>query len=119
MPVSFISPTPRIYEDAGKIAISRGPLIYCLEEPDNGKNLHLLRLGKTRPEDCKTEWKPEKLGGIMEITSPALREDDSGWGDVLYSPEKQIAASEASLTWIPYYSWANRDPGEMRVWIRR
>ena len=119
MPVSILSASPRIYEDAGKAAVARGPLIYCLEEADNGKNLHLLRLGDVRKEDCKAEWKPEKLGGIMEITTPGLRESDAGWGDTLYSAEKPIASSPVSLTWIPYYAWANREPGEMRVWIRK
>jgi hypothetical protein len=119
MPVSFLSANPRIPEDAGKAALSRGPLVYCLEEADNGNHLHLIRLGSVRPEECKTEWKPEKLGGIVEISTPGLRESDEGWGDTLYSAEKQIDAAPAVLTWIPYYAWANRGPGEMRVWIRK
>lgn len=119
MPVSFISANPRIYQDAGRIAVARGPLVYCLEEPDNGKDLHLLRLGDVRPEDCSTEWKPDKLGGIVEIVTPGIRESDAGWGDVLYSAEKPVEAAPVRLTWIPYYAWANREPGEMRVWIRK
>ena len=119
MPVSFVSANPRVYEDAGKVAVTRGPLVYCLEEPDNGKDLHLLRLGAVCQDDCRVEWKPEKLGGIMEITTPGIRESDAGWGDTLYSSEKAIASAPVSLTWIPYYAWANRDPGEMRVWIRK
>jgi len=119
MPVSFLSANPRIPEDAGKSALSRGPLIYCLEEADNGKHLHRIRLGNVRSEECKTEWKPEKLGGIVEITSPGIRESDDGWDDTLYSAEKTISASPAVLTWIPYYAWANRGSGEMRVWVRK
>ena len=119
MPVRFLSANPRVYEDAGKAAVSRGPLVYCLEEADNGKALHLLRLGDVRPEDCKTEWKPDKLGGITEITTPGIRESGEGWGDTLYSAGIPVASSPVSLTWIPYYTWANREPGEMRVWIRK
>ena len=119
MPVSLVSANPRIYQDAGRIAVTRGPLVYCVEEPDNGKALHLLRLGDVRPEDCCTEWKPDKLGGIVEIVTPGIRENDAGWGDVLYSAEKPVEADPVRLTWIPYYAWANREPGEMRVWIRK
>ena len=119
MPVSFISANPRIREDAGKVAVSRGPLVYCLEEADNGRDLHLLRLGKVRPEECRADWKPGKLEGIVEITTPGLREDAGGWGDTLYSAGKEISSSPVSLTWIPYYAWANRSPGEMLVWIRK
>ena len=119
MPVSLVSANPRIYEDAGKAAVTRGPLVYCLEEADNGKDLHLLRLGDIRPEDCLTEWKPDKLGGITEIVTPGVRESDTGWGDELYSAEKPVETAPVRLTWIPYYAWANRGPGEMRVWIRK
>ena len=52
-------------------------------------------------------------------TRSGVRESDEGWGDTLYSAEKPIASSPVSLTWIPYYAWANREPGEMRVWIRK
>ena len=55
----------------------------------------------------------------MEISATGVRESDAGWGDTLYSAEKAVASAPAALTWIPYYAWANREPGEMRVWIRK
>ena len=119
MPVQLVRANPRVYEDAGKVAVSRGPLIYCLEEADNTRNLHLMRLGEARAEDFKVQWKPEKLGGIVELQSPGVVETDAGWGDALYSAVNAIETLPAQLTWIPYYSWANRNPGEMRVWIRK
>ena len=118
MPVSLIHANPRVYEDAGKVAVSRGPLVYCLEEADNGRNLHSVRLGNGRAESFSAEWKPDKLGGIVELRSPGIRETDTGWGETLYSSINRIESDPVVLTWIPYYSWANRDPGEMRVWIR-
>lgn len=119
MPVSLVKANPRVYEDVGKVAVTRGPLVYCLEEADNTRNLHMLRLGDAKAGDFEAEWKPEKLGGIVELRSPGVRESDAGWGDTLYSAAADIETAPATLTWIPYYSWANRDPGEMRVWIRR
>ncbi|MBR6891605.1 MAG: glycoside hydrolase family 127 protein [Clostridia bacterium] len=119
MPVELVRANPRVYEDAGKVAVARGPLIYCLEEADNTRNLHLVRLGDTGPQDFTAAWKPDKLGGIVELTSPGLRESDAGWGDTLYSGEYTVESAPAHLTWIPYYRWANREPGEMRVWVRR
>lgn len=119
MPVALVRANPRVYEDAGKVAVARGPLIYCLEEADNTRNLHLVRLGDAKPQDFTAAWKPDKLGGIVELTSPGLRESDAGWGDTLYSGEYAVESAPAHLTWIPYYRWANRKPGEMRVWVRR
>ena len=118
MPVTLVRANPRVYEDAGKLAVARGPVVYCLEEADNGRSLHSLRTGGAKPEDFRAEWKPEKLGGIVELRCAGLRESDQGWGDTLYSGSHEIASAPVELVWIPYYSWANRKPGEMRVWIR-
>ena len=118
MPVSLVRANPRVYEDAGKAAVTRGPLVYCLEEADNTRNLHMVRLSGVKSEDFTAQWKPDKMGGIVELKSPGTIETDYDWGEVLYSEIKDIEVKPAQLTWIPYYSWANRDPGEMRVWIR-
>ena len=118
MPVELVRANPRVYEDVGKTAVTRGPLVYCLEEADNTRNLHMIRMGDVKPEDFEIKWRPDKLGGIVELTSLGLRETDAGWEDALYSSETAIENTPARLTWIPYYSWANRDPGEMRVWVR-
>jgi len=119
MPVELVRANPRVYEDAGKVAVQRGPIVYCLEEADNTRNLHLVRLGGAKAEDFEVDWKPDKLGGIVELRSPGVMENDAGWGDTLYSAENAIEEKPVTLTWIPYYSWANRSVGEMRVWIRK
>lgn len=118
MPVALVRANPRIREDAGRVAVCRGPLVYCLEEADNGRNLHGVRLGDAAPGDFEATWKPDKLGGIVELRSRGLRETDEGWGETPYSASMPIATQPAELTWIPYYAWANRAPGEMRVWVR-
>ena len=118
MPVAFTRANPRVREDAGRVAVTRGPLVYCLEEADNGPDLHLLRLGGARPEDFEAAWRGDALGGVVAITGTGARESDAGWGETLYSDALPVESAPARLTFIPYYAWANRAPGEMRVWIR-
>ncbi len=90
MPVEMVAADPRVKEDEGKRAVQRGPLVYCLEEADNPDGFDALTL----PENAgfEFEYKPDKLSGIVEITSPGL-------------------------TFIPYYAWDNRSPGKMKVWV--
>ena len=118
MPVRRVRANPRVAEDAGMAAILRGPLVYCLEEADNTRNLHLVRLGDAGPEAFTARWRPEKLGGIVELKSPGLRERAEDFGDELYRDDVEPVTEPSELTWIPYYSWANRGVGEMRVWVR-
>ena len=118
MPVRLVRANPRIREDAGKLAVARGPVVYCLEEADNGPDLHLLRLGDAGAGDFEARWLPDKLGGIVELGCDGLRETDEGWDGAPYADDVPVAAHPARLVFIPYYSWANRSEGEMRVWVR-
>jgi len=118
MPVRLVRANPRVREDAGKLCVCRGPIIYCLEESDNGPDLHLVRLNAARPEDFDVQWLPDKLGGIVELSCEGLRETDAGWGEALYSDDAPDEAVPVTLAFIPYYSWANRNVGEMQVWTR-
>ena len=118
MPVRLIRANPKVREDIGELAVARGPLVYCLEEADNGPDLHLLKLGGAKPEAFEVKWMGEKLGGIVELTCQGFRETCEGWADSLYMDDHDNHAQPAKLTFIPYYSWANRQVGEMRVWVR-
>ena len=118
MPVRLVRANPRVRQDAGRVAVCRGPLVYCLEQADNGENLHLARLTGVKPDDFEVEYAPDKLGGIVQLTCRGLRDTDAGWGDALYSDDAPDEAVPAELTFIPYYSWANREAGEMQVWTR-
>ena len=119
MPVSLVRANPRVPEDAGMLAVTRGPIVYCLEEADNGADLHALSLNGARPKDFEVEWLPDLLGGIVRLRCDGLRETDAGWGEALYAHDGENEARPARLTFIPYYSWANRETGEMRVWVRK
>jgi uncharacterized protein len=100
--------------DRGRTALSRGPLVYCIEEADNGPDLDRYVLSK-QAEFSPVEVK-DLLGGITVLKGRALRETDGA--DLLYT-ESAPTSETVELRAIPYYAWANREPGEMQVWMRR
>jgi DUF1680 family protein len=107
---------PTVRQDAGRIAIMRGPLVYCLEGADNGAGLNsiLLQTGLGRAE---TATIPD-LRGAVAIELPALRERADSWGDDLYA-EKAPETALHTARLVPYHLWDNREGGEMLVWARQ
>jgi DUF1680 family protein len=97
---SFYEADKRIRSDVGKLALMRGPVVYTLEEVDNGKNLHLLRVNPDAPLR-------ESTVTIAGHDYPALIAQGFREG------------TPCELTYIPYYTWANRGENEMMVWVRR
>ncbi len=115
MPPARIEAHPSVRHDCGRIALQRGPIVYCLEEVDNGKDLNDIVL----PREAKLKVMTD--GNIFEgtpvITAEAERRDRRDWKGILYRPAgsgKQVITIKA----IPYFMWANRGEGEMLVWIR-
>jgi hypothetical protein len=115
MPVERLRAHPLVRETVGKVALQRGPVVYCFEEADNGKALFDLVL----PGEAalQVDWDAELAGGVVTIGGEGLRDSVSSWGDVLYRPDAP-ATEPARLVAVPYFAWANRAPGEMAVWIR-
>jgi uncharacterized protein len=106
---------PKVHQNCGKVAIARGPEIYCFEETDNSANLAALSLDTDAPlVEC---WREDLLGGLLQIEAKGAR---------LIMPEESESFSEkfvpkhetVTLRAIPYGFWGNRNPGEMLVWIR-
>ena len=117
MPVELIGANPRVREDVGKAAVMRGPLVYCLEEADNGDQLHRLYI-KENTKFTVTE-EPGLLGGVVTIQGDGKRLSEDGWDDhMLYQPLSEPRFEDRELKFIPYYTWANRGKGEMSVWVR-
>jgi hypothetical protein len=115
MPVERIWAHPAVKENCGRVALQRGPLVYCLEEIDNGPHLHSIAL--PRDAALKAEFDEDLLGGVVVIRGEAERQDTSEWEGTLYRPVRP-ATKAVPLKAVPYYAWANRAPGEMLVWIR-
>lgn len=115
MPAELIQANPKVRADAGKVAITRGPLVYCLEEIDNGSNLSAISI----PLDCSLEIEKDNsfLNDAVTIRTTAIRTDDKCWPDELYRPAVNTE-KETIIKAVPYSMWCNRRPGEMTVWIR-
>ncbi len=117
MPIEIMQSNPNVRANAGKVAITRGPVVYCIEEPDNGENLPAISLS-LNPK-FKLEFDENLLNGVVVIKGEGFRTDESDWDEtVLYRPfncNKKVV----NITAIPYYSWGNRKSGEMLVWIRK
>ena len=107
----------RVRQDAGKAAVMLGPVCYCLEEADMGKDLHLLHM---LPEEPLTPKKENvSTEEVITLTAEGLREIPSETpGQPLYCKFQSPKTEPVVLKWIPYYTWANRGPGEMQVWTR-
>jgi DUF1680 family protein len=116
MEVQLIQSNPNVRSNAGKAAIQRGPLVYCLEEIDNTQPLASITLPLA--SELTAKFAPDLLGGVVAIEGDALIEDAAAWNDELYRPIKRNFLSQR-IKAVPYFLWGNRGkPGEMCVWIR-
>lgn len=117
MDMKVIEANPMVREDIGKVAIMRGPIVYCLEEKDNGKDLHLVKL--TEDLHARADSTDEMGIHMVEIKTKGKRKIVTDTSiSTLYSDYKPASYDDITLTWIPYFTWANRGEGEMQVWVR-
>jgi DUF1680 family protein len=115
MPVERIYAHPSVRMDVGRVALRRGPLIYCVEQIDNpGVPVEGIRL----PRDGRimNERRPDLFDGVVTIVAEGSVVAAADWRDTLYRTAPPQSAP-ASFTAVPYYLWANRTPGRMTVWI--
>jgi len=97
MEVRMKESAPQVRENRGRVAVMRGPVIYCLEGKDN-PDVNVSRAGIDKSSQLIPEFKGELLGGVVTLKA------------------KSISGGELKL--IPYYAWANRGPSDMQVWIK-
>jgi len=107
----FVRSNPNVRYNVRKACLFRGPILYCLEEKDNGQYLNKLVLNTNN----YIEEKDEKINseGIISLTVKGFKFEDI---DNLYIHDK-LNMNETSLKFIPYYCWSNRGENEMLVWI--
>ncbi|PPS67076.1 MULTISPECIES: glycoside hydrolase family 127 protein [Streptomyces] len=111
---------PRVDAVRGCVAIERGPLVYCLEQVDHpGGGLDDIVLDTGRPLAVK--HRPDLLGGVTTVVAAGYRRKipDAGWWPYrsAETTDAPPADEPLELTAIPYYAWANRQDGSMRVWL--
>ena len=98
MPVRRILCHERVANNAGKVALERGPIVYCVEGVDNGGKLRDLVLPDDAP--LRAEYRQDVLNGVVVVRS-------------------QVSGKERELVAVPYYAWSHRGVGEMAVWLGR
>ncbi len=116
MPVERVYAQPEVVADQGRVALQRGPIVYCLESVDNGADLDDIVL----PRDARLEahFAPDLLNGVVVIEGAALRDDRAPEdGANLYSTQAPHF-KPVHLKAVPYFAWDNRDEGDMLVWLR-
>lgn len=109
MDVKRIVANEKVKDDKNRFALQRGPIVYCLEGPDN-KDASVMNIVVKKDAPVRTQYRPDLLNGVM-----TLQMKGSSTKRQLNSEE--LIKSEQDVTAIPYYSWANRGSGEMEVWI--
>jgi DUF1680 family protein len=108
MDVMKILSTQKIENNLGKVALQRGPLVYCAEWPDNNGQVSNIIL----PEDAsfQSTFHKDLLNGVTTISAPALVIET-------HANTNTVTTEKGTLTAIPYYAWAHRGKGEMMIWL--
>jgi hypothetical protein len=115
MEAQRLEANPQVLQDRGKVALRRGPLIYCLEQADQTADVDRIVL----PSGARLEsqFEPQLLNGVTTVSAQALQISTEGWENQLY--RKLVAAERepVRIKAIPYYAWGNRELGKFVVWI--
>jgi hypothetical protein len=124
MPVEQVLAHPGVADDQGRVALQRGPLVYCLEAADyrpagSQPATGLSRLSLPRAATLRARFDPALLNGVVAIEGKAAAADEAPWRQALYLPADRQTHSLVDFRAIPYYAWDNRQPGEMAVWLPR
>jgi DUF1680 family protein len=109
MEIRKIVADEKVLADKNKYAVQRGPIVYCAEWPDQ-KDGHILSLVFDRDAGWTEHFEPDSLNGVVLLTSEAKQAKRT-------LEDKIVLSGKETATLIPYYTWNNRGPGEMMVWL--
>lgn len=111
MPVERIESHPMVKPNLGRIALQRGPVVYCLEGVDNNGKVRNLAI--PRDAEIVAEHRGDLLSGVTVLRGEAIA-SETEWDGRLYRPATE---RRVEFTAVPYCVWENREPGEMVVWV--
>ena len=118
MPVRTVVANSRVSDDRGRIAVERGPLVYCAEWADNeGINPHHLLLARQPKFEVEASYgiqNTEGDGKTFNVTAITAQAQEAS-----VSPEGKLTAKDVRVKLIPYYAWNHRGAGKMDVWLAR
>ena len=118
MPVRTVVANPRVSDDRGRIAVERGPLVYCAEWADNeGINPHHLLLARQPKFEVEASYgiqNTEGDGKTFNVTAITAQAQEAS-----VTPEGKLTAKDVRVKLIPYYAWNHRGAGKMDVWLAR
>lgn len=107
MEVRTVKANGKVEADRGRMAVERGPIVYCAEWPDNSFNV--LSLLMNQHPQFEVVERPDLLYGLNQIKTPVQTLE--------YDEQGRLVVKDQELTLIPYYAWAHRGPGNMAVWL--
>lgn len=113
MDVHRVLANENVSEDIGKVALERGPIVYCLEWPDNDNQIFSAVISDD------SEITVERDSVIFSDTNNTVDVLKIRGKNLSYNSEGQVVANDRTFTAIPYYAWANRGEGNMAVWLAR
>jgi len=116
LPILPMKSHPLVRQNAGKVAIQRGPIVYCLEEVDNGKSLYQLELMLSSGFEIIQD--SSFIENLQVMFGKAVKTKETNWIDTLYKKHGKIENEIVTVKLIPYFAWANRGLGEMQIWTR-
>ena len=115
MTIERIHAHPNVRANAGRVALQRGPIVYCVESIDVG--VHISSLILPRGNEFLAVYEKQLFGGTTTIQGEALVSSEAGWEQKLYRSESE-ALAPAHFKAIPYCVWGKRGATEMAVWLR-
>ena len=115
MPIERVHAHPNVRADSGRVALQRGPMVYCFESIDVGVPISSLIL--PRGNEFLAVYEKQLFGGTTSIQGEALTTSDAGWDQKLYRFSSDTLAP-VHFKAVPYCVWGNRGATEMAVWLR-